>query len=110
VAESKGGGASIADTMGVIGLVESGGNPRARNPSGAAGLWQILGQLVPGNLFNPGVNALNAIAKYKAQGLQRVGRVPVEVGSRCSARSSALTSTRSTSSTSSPASAISPTG
>jgi hypothetical protein len=43
--------------------------PRARNPSGAAGLWQILGQLVPGNLFNPGVNALNAIAKYKAQGL-----------------------------------------
>jgi hypothetical protein len=34
-----------------------------------AGLWQILGQLVPGNLFNPGVNALNAIAKYKAQGL-----------------------------------------
>jgi hypothetical protein len=66
---SKGGGASIADTMGVIGLVESGGNPRALNPSGAAGLWQILGQLVPGNLFNPGVNALNAIAKYKSQGL-----------------------------------------
>jgi hypothetical protein len=66
---SKGGGASIADTMGVIGLVESGGKPWARNPSGASGLWQILGQLVPGNLFNPGVNALNAIAKYKAQGL-----------------------------------------
>jgi hypothetical protein len=66
---SKGGGASIADTMGVIGLVESGGKPWVRNPSGASGLWQILGQLVPGNLFNPGVNALNAIAKYKADGL-----------------------------------------
>jgi hypothetical protein len=67
---SKGGGASIADTMGVIGLVESGGKPWAVNPkSGATGLWQILGQLVPGNLFNPGVNALNAIAKYKADGL-----------------------------------------
>jgi hypothetical protein len=66
---SKGGNESIADTMGVIGLVESGGNPNAHNPSGASGLWQILGQLVPGNIFNPGVNALNAIAKYKAQGL-----------------------------------------
>jgi hypothetical protein len=66
---SKGGNESIADTMGVIGLVESGGNPHARNPSGATGLWQILGQLIPGNLENPGVNALNAIAKYKAQGL-----------------------------------------
>jgi hypothetical protein len=67
---SKGGNSSIADTMGVIGLVESGGKPWAHNPSGASGLWQILGQLVPGNIFNPGVNALNAIAKYKAAGLR----------------------------------------
>jgi hypothetical protein len=64
---SKGGSASMADTMGVIGLVESSGNPNALGiPTKwgrAKGLWQILGQVVPGNLFNPGVNALNAISK-----------------------------------------------
>jgi hypothetical protein len=47
---------------------ESGGNPRAYNPSGATGLWQILGQVVPGNLFDPLVNAENAVAKFRASG------------------------------------------
>jgi hypothetical protein len=60
---AAGGALSKADTMGVIGLAESGGNPRAHNPSGASGLWQILGQVVAGNIFNPRINALNAIKK-----------------------------------------------
>ena len=47
---------------------ESGGNPQAYNPSGASGLWQILGQVVSGNLFDPLVNAENAVAKFRASG------------------------------------------
>lgn len=51
-----------------IALCESGGNPRAYNPSGASGLWQILGQVVPGDIFDPLVNAENAVAKFRASG------------------------------------------
>jgi len=47
---------------------ESGGRTNAYNPSGATGLWQILGAVVPGNLYNPYVNALNAVAKFRASG------------------------------------------
>lgn len=47
---------------------ESGGRVNAYNPSGATGLWQILGSVVPGNLDNPYVNALNAVAKFQASG------------------------------------------
>lgn len=64
-----GGPAGIAQLMAHVAMAESGGDPNARNPSGASGLWQILGQLVPGNIFNPMINALNAVAKYKLQGL-----------------------------------------
>jgi hypothetical protein len=46
----------------------SGGNPNAYNASGATGLWQILGAVYPGNLFNPVVNAHNALVKYDAGG------------------------------------------
>jgi hypothetical protein len=71
---SSGGSASIADTMGVIGLVESGGNRLINNgghvgrlPGGgksiAAGLWQILGLPFPGDVYNAGTNARMAIAK-----------------------------------------------
>lgn len=56
--------------MAAIALAESGGNPSAHNPSGASGLWQILGQIVPGNIFNPFVNARNAGAKLRSQGLR----------------------------------------
>ena len=42
--------------------------PHAYNPSGASGLWQILGQVVPGWIFDAHVNALNAVAKFKASG------------------------------------------
>lgn len=47
---------------------ESGGNSSAYNPSGATGLWQILGAVVGGNLDNPYTNALNAVSKFKASG------------------------------------------
>lgn len=55
--------------MAAIALAESGGNPNAHNPSGATGLWQILGSILPGNLRNPVVNVRNAVAKLKSQGL-----------------------------------------
>ena len=51
---------------------ESGGNPNAYNPSGASGLWQILG--APQNWtgstdwFNPTVNAEAAVAKFTQSG------------------------------------------
>lgn len=51
-----------------IAICESGGRPDAYNPSGATGLWQILGSVVPGNLYDPMVNAENAVAKFKASG------------------------------------------
>jgi LysM domain len=47
---------------------ESGGRVNAYNSSGATGLWQILGQVVGGSLWNPYTNALNAVAKFTASG------------------------------------------
>lgn len=64
-----GGPANIAHLMAAIALAESGGNPTARNPSGASGLWQILGLPFPGNPFDPATNARMAVAKYMSQGL-----------------------------------------
>jgi hypothetical protein len=58
-------GGNIAHIAAAIALAESGGNANARNPSGASGLWQILGQVVPGNIFNPFVNAENAVTKWR---------------------------------------------
>jgi hypothetical protein len=65
---SAGGPAWAAAHAAEIAECESGGNVYAYNPSGATSLWQILGQVVPGNLYNPYVNALNAVAKFKASG------------------------------------------
>jgi hypothetical protein len=67
-----GGKKALASTMAAIALAESGGNASSVNPEGpehAEGLWQIKGQLVGGNIFNPEVNAANAVAKYNSQGL-----------------------------------------
>lgn len=47
---------------------ESGGQQYAHNPSGADGHWQILGQVVPGDIYNPMVNAENAVSKFEASG------------------------------------------
>lgn len=51
-----------------VAMCESGDNTNAYNPSGASGLWQILGQVVPGNIFDPSVNAANAVSKFEASG------------------------------------------
>jgi len=67
--EAAGGPASAAPEMATIAIkCESGGRQYAYNPSGASGYWQILGQVVPGNIFDPMVNAENAVAKYRAGG------------------------------------------
>jgi len=66
---NAGGPARMAPLMAAIAEAESGGNPRARNPSGASGLWQILGNPFPGDPFNPETNARMAVAKWKSQGL-----------------------------------------
>jgi hypothetical protein len=48
---------------------ESGHNTYAYNPSGATGLWQILGQVVfTGSLYDAHVNAQNAVSKFQASG------------------------------------------
>ena len=68
----QGGPKALAPIMAAIALAESGGNSDARNPSGATGLWQILGAVYPRDaqvLTDPAVNAREAIAKYKTQGL-----------------------------------------
>lgn len=65
---SAGGPSYAASAAASVAECESGGNPNAYNPSGASGLFQILGQVVPGNIFDPMVNALNAVAKFTASG------------------------------------------
>jgi hypothetical protein len=64
-----GGPRGISHLMGAIGMAESGGNPKAHNPSGASGLWQILGLPFPGNPFIPMTNARMAVSKWRSQGL-----------------------------------------
>ena len=66
--ESAGGPAWAAAHAAEIAQCESGGNASAYNPSGATGIWQILGSVIPGNLDNPAVNAANAVAKFNASG------------------------------------------
>jgi phage-related protein/murein DD-endopeptidase MepM/ murein hydrolase activator NlpD len=58
-----------ANLMAAIALAESNGNPNAYNPSGATGLWQILGNPFPGNARDPLTNARMAGAKLRTQGL-----------------------------------------
>lgn len=62
---NAGGPRDQAATAAAIAEAESGGNSDARNPSGASGLWQILGNPFPGNPFDPATNARMAVAKYK---------------------------------------------
>jgi LysM repeat protein len=66
--ESAGGPAWAASHAAEIAYCESGYNPRAYNPSGATGLWQILGSVIAGDLTNPMVNAENAVAKFRSSG------------------------------------------
>jgi hypothetical protein len=65
-----GGQPRLAPLMAAIAMAESGGDPGAQNPSGASGLWQILGQPFPGDVFDPAVNARMAVWKWQHQGLK----------------------------------------
>jgi multidrug efflux pump subunit AcrA (membrane-fusion protein) len=65
---SAGGPAWAEQAAEAVAMCESGDNTAAYNPSGASGLWQILGQVVPGNIFDPAVNAANAVAKFTQAG------------------------------------------
>jgi hypothetical protein len=67
-----GGSKTLAPLMAAIAEAESSGNPTAENPSGATGLWQILGAVNPAdqaNLTDPTTNAQEAVLKYQTQGL-----------------------------------------
>jgi hypothetical protein len=69
---NAGGNRAIAPVMAAIALAESSGRSDAYNASGASGLWQILGavnQSDQNQLFNPIVNAHEAVLKYQTQGL-----------------------------------------
>lgn len=57
-----GGGPAWAECQAAeVAECESGGQQYAHNPSGADGYWRILGQVVPGDIYDPMVNAENAV-------------------------------------------------
>ena len=66
--EAAGGPSWAAYQAAEVAWCESGGQQYAYNPSGASGYWQILGQVVPGDIFDPMVNAENAVSKFEASG------------------------------------------
>lgn len=66
--DSVGGPPADAAAAAAVAECESGGQQYAHNPSGASGYWQILGEVVPGNVYDPVINAENAVAKFKASG------------------------------------------
>lgn len=66
--ESAGGPSWAAWDAATIAECESGGRQYAYNLSGASGYWQILGEDVPGDIYDPMVNAENAVAKFKGDG------------------------------------------
>lgn len=64
-----GGPRTMAPLMAAIAMAESSGNSQAKNASGASGLWQILGNPFPGDVWDPQTNARMAVAKWREQGL-----------------------------------------
>lgn len=65
---AAGGPAWAERSAAAVAECESGGRADAYNPSGATGLWQILGAVRPGSLTDPMANAVNAVAKFEASG------------------------------------------
>ena len=65
--EQAGGSPSLAPYAAATAIIESSGDPDARNPSGATGLWQLIPSnqsLIPGgsaNATNPLDNAIGAV-------------------------------------------------
>lgn len=66
--KAAGGPSWAASAAASVAECESGGRVSAYNPSGATGLWQILGSVVAGSLTDPMVNARNAVSKFEASG------------------------------------------
>lgn len=66
--EWAGGPSYDAWAAATIAECESGGRTSAYNPSGASGLWQILGVPFPGNPFDGPTNARMAVAKFRGAG------------------------------------------
>lgn len=66
---NAGGNAQLAPTMAAIAMAESAGNSQAYNPSGAVGLWQIMGTECGPGSYDPITNARQALCKYNEQGL-----------------------------------------
>lgn len=65
---AAGGPADAEYDAATVAECESGGQQYAHNPSGADGYWQILGEVVAGDIFDPMVNAENAVSKFEASG------------------------------------------
>jgi len=65
---AAGGDSWAASSAARVAECESGGRQRAYNPSGASGYWQILGQVIGGDVFDPMTNARNAVSKWRASG------------------------------------------
>lgn len=63
-----GGPADVAWAAATIAECESGGKTWAYNPSGASGLWQILGVPWPGNPWDGPTNARMAVTKFRDAG------------------------------------------
>jgi hypothetical protein len=82
---SKGGSASLADTMGVIGLVESGGNPHARNPSGASGPVADPRPARPRQPLQPAASTPSTRSRSTRRRTCTRGTRPGRSGGRCSA-------------------------
>lgn len=66
--DAAGGPSWAAPAAASVAQCESGGRSDAYNPSGATGLWQILGSVVSGDLRDPMTNARNAVSKFNASG------------------------------------------
>lgn len=75
---NNGGSRALAPTMAAIALAESSGNPASVNRTDnngrqtSWGLWQVSDgthNMPAANILDPNVNAKQAVAKYKSQGL-----------------------------------------
>ncbi len=67
----EGGPKSEEQLAAAVALAESAGSETASNPSGAEGLWQIKGAPTgapSGSIYNPEVNARDAVLKYEQAG------------------------------------------
>lgn len=97
---SNGGSTSMAPVMAAIAMAESSGNPDARNPSGATGLWQIMPGWGKYSTTDPNLNAQGAVHILSVQGLTAWSTYTNGAYKKFLNSSSPITSTGSTGGTS----------